>query len=254
MCIRRLLSARWKSLWLRIHKIHAHHWAIHYKFIIQIWEIHLKFVAIKLPASVYTPSRRWVQVLPSLHRPKRQGNTTLNNIAISVMVSEGVNVICYSFADETCEIVKFLLIRIKVMLSSKSKKDNINVPGNFLECTVTTHSSCFMSFRYQSVQIQVSTVMEVNKETSKSMNMLSGNSSEKSNLVNLLLDNPHIIYSTTDEKVIHMLSIQHQPCKGCGKKSSVKRMLGLYNILDWYGRYIPTCTYIQKIYSSWSEN
>jgi hypothetical protein len=27
----------------------------------------------------------------------------------------------------------------------------------------------------------------------------------------------------------------------------VHRMLGLYNILDWYSRYERTCTYIQKI-------
>jgi hypothetical protein len=44
--------------------------------------------------------------------------------------------------------------------------------------------------------------------------------------------------------------------KMSGSSSSVKVMaqylchrsvLGLYNILDWYGRYVGTCTYIQKI-------
>jgi hypothetical protein len=57
--------------------------------------------------------------------------------------------------------------------------------------------------------------MEVVKKVSESMNMFSGASSGKNNFVSLLLDDPHMIYTTTDEKVIQMLSIQHQHCKGC---------------------------------------
>ena len=74
-----------------------------------------------------------------------------------------------------------------------------------------------MSFGYKSVSIQVSRVMEVVKKVSESMNMFSGASSGKNNFVSLLLDDPHMIYTTTDEKVIHMSSIQHQPCKHSNK-------------------------------------
>ena len=53
------------------------------------------------------------------------------------------------------------------------------------------------------------------------MNMLSGKSTEK-NLVKLVLDDPHMIYATTDNKVIQ-LSIKHKPRKGDGKCGQKKR-------------------------------
>jgi hypothetical protein len=48
------------------------------------------------------------------------------------------------------------------------------------------------------------------------MNRVSGNSSRKNVLSNLSLDDPHMIHTTTDEKVIETLRIEHQPCKGHG--------------------------------------
>ncbi len=43
-------------------------------------------------------------------------------------------------------------------------------------------------------------MMEVTKKVSESMNMFSGNSSGKNNRVKLVLDDTHMIYSTTAEK------------------------------------------------------
>ncbi len=40
---------------------------------------------------------------------------------------------------------------------------------------------------------------------------------QKNNLVYLSLDDPHMFYAITDEKVIQVLSIQHQPHKGRGR-------------------------------------
>jgi hypothetical protein len=48
------------------------------------------------------------------------------------------------------------------------------------------------------------------------MNVFSGNSSRKNNLVNSLMDDSHMIYTMTNEEVIEVLSIEHQPPKGCG--------------------------------------
>jgi hypothetical protein len=62
--------------------------------------------------------------------------------------------------------------------------------------------------------IQVSTVIEATKKVSESMNIFFGDSSRKNNLINLFLDDPHMIHATTNEKVIEMLSIKHQPRKG----------------------------------------
>jgi hypothetical protein len=50
-------------------------------------------------------------------------------------------------------------------------------------------------------------LMEAVKKVSESMNMISGNSSRKNNLINLLLDDPHIIHKMTGAKVIEVLSI-----------------------------------------------
>ena len=43
------------------------------------------------------------------------------------------------------------------------------------------------------------------------MNMFTGDSSGENNLVKLLHDDPHMIYSKTDEKVIQLFSIKHKP-------------------------------------------
>jgi hypothetical protein len=104
-------------------------------------------------------------------------HATLNNIAISVIVSECVNVFCYSFAGDSCEVVKFLLNRVKIIFFSKKCKRNIS--GKFVKFTDATHLFCFTSFWYKSVPIQVSTVMEVAKKVSESMNMFSGDTSVK---------------------------------------------------------------------------
>jgi hypothetical protein len=58
--------------------------------------------------------------------------------------------------------------------------------------------------------------MEAAKKVSESMNMFPGSSGRKNNLVNLLLDDPYMIYVMTDAKAIEVLSIGHQPHKGCG--------------------------------------
>ena len=65
--------------------------------------------------------------------------------------------------------------------------------------------------------------MEVTKKVSESMNMFSGNSSGKNNLVKLVLDDTHMIYSTAAEKVIQLLSIKRKPCKGRGKWTEEER-------------------------------
>ncbi len=116
------------------------------------------------------------------------------------------------FAGESSGVLELVLNKIEV--SSRLKKHNRNELGLLVKCTNTTHSSCFTSFWYNSVPIQVSTVMEVRKKASESMNMFSGNSSKKKNLINLLPDDPHMTYTRTDEKVIELLSIEHQPHKG----------------------------------------
>ncbi len=58
-------------------------------------------------------------------------------------------------------------------------------------------------------------VMEVAKKISESINMFYCNCSRKNHFINLLLDDPRIIYMTTNKKVIELLSIEHQPRKGC---------------------------------------
>jgi hypothetical protein len=62
---------------------------------------------------------------------KGEVHATLNNIAISVIVSEAVNVFCYSFAGESCKFVKFFINRIKI--TTCSKKHNRNVPRGFVK-------------------------------------------------------------------------------------------------------------------------
>jgi hypothetical protein len=52
------------------------------------------------------------------------------------------------------------------------------------------------------------------------MNMFTGKSNGKNNLVKLVLDDPHMICTMTDERIIQLLGIKHKPHKGCGKKSS----------------------------------
>ncbi len=108
-------------------------------------------------------------------------------------------------------------------MSLRSKKHNTIEPGLLVKCTNMTHISCFVSIWFKSVPIQVSTVMEVAKKVSESMNMFSGNSSRKSNLSKLLLDDPHMIYTTTDEKIIELVSIIHQPRKGNGGRTEEER-------------------------------
>ena len=51
-----------------------------------------------------------------------------------------------------------------------------------------------------------------------SLNIFTCNSSGKSNFVELVVDDQQIIYTTTDEKVIQLLSIihNHKPSKGPG--------------------------------------
>ena len=52
------------------------------------------------------------------------------------------------------------------------------------------------------------------------MNMFTGKSNGKNNLVKLVLDDPHMICATTDERIIQLLGIKHKSHKGRGKKSS----------------------------------
>jgi hypothetical protein len=65
--------------------------------------------------------------------------------------------------------------------------------------------------------------MEVAKKVSELMNMFSGNSSRKNNLINLLLDDPHMIHATTNDKVIEMLSIDHHAWKGRARWTEEER-------------------------------
>ncbi len=53
--------------------------------------------------------------------------------------------------------------------------------------------------------------------------MFSGNSSRKNNLINLILDDPHMIYTTTDKKANEELSIKHQHRKRHGRWTGDKR-------------------------------
>ncbi len=64
------------------------------------------------------------------------------------------------------------------------------------------------------VLIQISTVIEVAKKVKESMSMFSGDSCSKDNLINLLLDDPYMIYVSTNEKIIELFSNKHQPHKG----------------------------------------
>jgi hypothetical protein len=67
--------------------------------------------------------------------------------------------------------------------------------------------------------------MEVVEKVSESVNMFTGGSGGNNNLVELVLDDPHMIYTTTDEKVIELLSIEHQPRKGHDKWTEEERNL-----------------------------
>ncbi len=138
----------------------------------------------------------------------REGNilSKLSNIGITSLISEGVNVCLYTFAGESSRVVKLILNKIEV--SVRSKKHYRIKPGLLVECTNTTHLSCFISLWYKTVLIEISMVMEVAKKVSKSMSMFSGKSSSKNNLINSLLDDPYMIHATTNEKVIALLSIQ----------------------------------------------
>jgi hypothetical protein len=60
--------------------------------------------------------------------------------------------------------------------------------------------------------------MEVAKKVSESLNMFYDDSNGKINLVNLLLDDPHMIYVTTDEKVIQLLRIKAKDVASGQKK------------------------------------
>jgi hypothetical protein len=132
----------------------------------------------------------------------------LSNIGITSLISEGVNVCLCTFAGESSRVSKLVVNKIEV--SSRTKRNRLEL-GFLVKCTNTTHLSCFTSFWYKSVLMQVSTVMEVGKKVSGSMNIFSGNSSRKKNLINLLLDDPYIIYMTKDEKVIdvNVISINY---------------------------------------------
>ncbi len=85
------------------------------------------------------------------------------------------------------------LVLNKIEVSLRSKKHNRIEPGLLVKYTNMTHLSCFPSFQYKYVPIQVSMVMEVAKKVSESMNTFSGNCRRKNRLINLLLDNPHMI-------------------------------------------------------------
>jgi hypothetical protein len=89
----------------------------------------------------------------------------LNNIGITSLISEGVNVCLYSFAGESSQVVKLVVNEMKVSL--RSKKRNRIEPTLLVKSSDTTHISCVMSYWCKSIPIQVSTVMEVAKKVSE---------------------------------------------------------------------------------------
>jgi hypothetical protein len=58
--------------------------------------------------------------------------------------------------------------------------------------------------------------MAVTEKVSESMNIFTGNSRGTNNLVELLADDQHMIYTMTGERVNQLLSIKHKPRKGPG--------------------------------------
>ena len=149
-----------KCLWLGIRKKHVHHCKIHCKFIIQM----LSFAPILSPVNVRQ------QACPHLpdgvykHCPactdwEGEVHWTLNNIASSSMISEGLkNILCCStFAGESSNIMKFSL---------QYWAQPSTTEGELTKCLDTTHLFCFTSFCFW-------------WKSWKLMNMFSGKSTEK---------------------------------------------------------------------------
>lgn len=115
-----VLSAGWKAVWLRIHKKPHHcHYAIHDGFIIRLWNTHTKLLQVQVrPACPHLPDSGNKHCPTCTDRDGRWDvHSKLNNIAISSVINEGVNVFCYTFAGVSSGFVKLVLNRITVIVS-----------------------------------------------------------------------------------------------------------------------------------------
>ncbi len=110
----------------------------------------------------------------------------LSNVCNTSLISEGVNVCIYTFAGESSGVGKLVFNKIEV--SVRSKKQNRIEPALLDKCSNTTYLSCFKSLGYKTVPIQIYMVMEVTMKVSESMNMFSGDSSSKNDLIKLFLE------------------------------------------------------------------